>query len=219
MEVRFLPLWRAHEATGTVVVVDVLRAFTTAACAVDQGVVSIRLVREVEEAIGLRTRGIVDLVLGEVDGLPVEGFDLSNSPADLTDRDLTGARLAMRTSAGTQGAVLAEGATRLVTGAFVNARATADALRDAHTVTFVLTGVSDGREGDEDRALAEYVSAMLEGACPDPAPFLARVRSSDHGRRFGADLPFQDVVLACDVDRYGRALEINREKDGLVIRA
>lgn len=212
-----LPLDRADDAVGTVVVIDVLRAYTTAAFAVDGGAASIRLVTDVDEAIALRERGVVDLVLGEVGGHPVAGFDLSNSPAEIATADVAGQRLAMRTSAGTRGAVAATGATRLLTGAFVNAGATADALRGDVVVTFLLTGESLGRDGDEDRALADYLTALVQGDDPAPAPYLDRVRRSDHGRRFGDDLPAADLELACDVDRFARALEIVRRGEEHVI--
>lgn len=214
-----LPLARAAEATGTVVVVDVLRAFTTVPHALASGAVSIRLVAEVAEATRLRERGEVDLALGEVGGHPVAGFDLSNSPAQVAGTDLAGRRLAMRTSAGTRGAVASTGATRLLTGAFVNASATARALRADPSVTFLLTGESEGRDGDEDRALADYVTALLRGGTPDPAPYLARVAGSDHGRRFGDDLPRRDLELACEVDRFAAAVEIHRRGAVLLVEA
>ncbi len=212
-----LPLARAAEATGTVVVIDVLRACTTMAHALDRGASSIRLVAGVDEAIALRQQGVVDLVMGEVGGLPVDGFDLSNSPAEVAGADLAGKRLAMRTSAGTQGAVGATGATRLLTGAFVNAGATAEALRGDEVVTFLVTGESEGRDGDEDRALADYLQALVMGERPAVEPYLARIRASDHGRRFGEDLPLPDLELACEVDRFDRALEIQRHDDVLLV--
>jgi len=218
-DIRQLPLARAAEATGTVVVVDVLRAFTTVPHALARGAASIRLVAEVQEAMQLREQGVVDLAMGEVGGRPVDGFDLSNSPAQVAGTDLTGRRLAMRTSAGTQGAVTATGATRLLTGAFVNASATAAALRSDPSVTFLITGESEGRDGDEDRALADYVTALLQGTEPDPGPYLTRVAASDHGRRFGADLPQQDLELACELDRFDAAVEIHRRGDALFVEA
>lgn len=215
-EIRSLPLAQGAEAAGTVVVIDVLRAFTTVAHALDRGAASIRLVADVEEALELRERDVVDLVLAEEGGHPVEGCDLSNSPAEIARTDLHGQRLAMRTSAGTQGVVAADRATRMLTGAFVNAGATAAALRGADLVTFLITGESHGRDGDEDRALADYVTALLQGLEPDPAPFVQRVRASDHGRRFGDDLPHRDLEMACEVDRFAAAIEIRR-RDGVPV--
>ena len=54
----------ARDARGTVVIIDVFRAFTTAAIAFDRGAREIVLVAEVEEALDLRRRGIGDLLMG-----------------------------------------------------------------------------------------------------------------------------------------------------------
>jgi hypothetical protein len=43
--------------------------------------------------------------MGEVGGLPPEGFDFGNSPTRILEHDLTGMTLIQRTGAGTQGAV------------------------------------------------------------------------------------------------------------------
>ena len=51
---------------GTVVIVDVFRAFTTASIAFSWGADRILLVAQVEEALDLRGRGLGDLCMGEV---------------------------------------------------------------------------------------------------------------------------------------------------------
>lgn len=52
----FVPSWRAAEARGAVVVVDVLRAFTTAAYAFAAGARRIWLVESVEHGLTLKAR-------------------------------------------------------------------------------------------------------------------------------------------------------------------
>ncbi|MEJ2353582.1 MAG: 2-phosphosulfolactate phosphatase [Anaerolineales bacterium] len=95
---------------GTVVVIDVLRAFTTAAYAFWAGAADITLVATVAEALALRKAKPEMLIMGEVDGLPVEGFDFSNSPTEIAGQDLAGRHLVQRTSSGTQGVVLSRNA-------------------------------------------------------------------------------------------------------------
>src|SRR5262249_59137705 len=81
MEIRLASLLRgAQEAEGTAIIIDVFRAFTTAAVAFDRGAEQIVLVAEVEEALALRRRGVGHLCLGEVDGKRPPGFDFGNSP-------------------------------------------------------------------------------------------------------------------------------------------
>src|SRR5919106_6937592 len=104
MEIRLGSLVRdAREAEGTVIIIDVCRAFTTAAIAFDHGATQITLVAEVEEALDLHDRGIGDLLMGEVDGKRPEGFDFGNSPYEISQVDLTGKTLVQSTRAGTVG--------------------------------------------------------------------------------------------------------------------
>ena len=55
MEIRLASLLQgAQEAAGTTIIIDVFRAFTTAAVAFDRGATQIVLVAEVDEALDLR---------------------------------------------------------------------------------------------------------------------------------------------------------------------
>ncbi|MEI8309290.1 MAG: 2-phosphosulfolactate phosphatase, partial [Verrucomicrobiota bacterium] len=64
------------------VVIDVLRAFSTAAVALDRGAVEIYPVLDVAEAFARRAREPELVLMGETDCRPVPGFDLGNSPVD-----------------------------------------------------------------------------------------------------------------------------------------
>jgi phosphosulfolactate phosphohydrolase-like enzyme len=59
----------------------------------------------VEEALGIESTIPNAKAMGEVRGLPPEGFDFGNSPTRILEHDLTGITLVQRTGAGTQGAV------------------------------------------------------------------------------------------------------------------
>ena len=70
MEIRLLSLLEgARQAEGTVVIIDVYRAFTTAAVAFSRGADKIILVAEIEEALELRRQGKGELCVGEVGGI------------------------------------------------------------------------------------------------------------------------------------------------------
>jgi 2-phosphosulfolactate phosphatase len=209
-------------ATGTVVAIDVIRAFTTAAFALAAGARDIVPVGTVEQALDLRARFPGALLMGEVDGYPIEGFDFGNSPSALLGQNLTGRRLIQRTSAGTQGLVLSARAGALFAGSLVCAAATARAIaRSAPaSVTLVATGVFPGRDGDEDIACADYLTALLHSEPIDRAALVRRVRESDSGRLFAdpADpvFPASDLELCTDLDRFDFALRVER-CDGLLV--
>src|SRR6516164_10383918 len=119
----------AKRATGTVAVIDVFRAFTTAAVALANGASSIVIVRTVDEALALREAGIGQICMGEVRGRAPPSFDFGNSPFEISGVDFHGKTIIQRTSAGTQGIVAAANqADRLYAASLVTAEATVRAL-------------------------------------------------------------------------------------------
>jgi 2-phosphosulfolactate phosphatase len=220
MKIQQATLATCSQATGTVVAIDVIRAFTTAAFAFAAGAQDILLVGEVEEALALRQRFRGSLAMGEVGGRRPDGFDLGNSPSALMGLDLRGRRIIQRTSAGTQGVVRSLRAEALLAGSFVCAGATVRYLQHLNpaSVTFVVTGAGFGAEGDEDAACADYAAMLLQGETPDIQPFLRRVRDSTDGRFF-AEIPprfsMSDLDCCLSVDRFDFAMVVER-MDGLL---
>src|SRR5438309_3319121 len=79
----------AARAIGTVAVIEVFRAFTTAAVALANGASRIVMVRTVEEAMALRDAGAGagQICMGEVHGRAPDGFDFGNSPFEISSVD------------------------------------------------------------------------------------------------------------------------------------
>jgi len=224
MLTRKVTLQQCAQARGVVVVVDVLRAFTTAAYAFAGGAAEIILVGTVPEAFAMRARFPDALLMGEVEGLPIAGFDFGNSPWQISQADLRGRRLIQRTSAGVQGVVLCTEATTILTAGFCNAAATARYLKRLAPagVTFVITGRPRPEEGDEDEACADYVAALLAGAGkPAVEPYLRRVRESPAGRVFAdpdrPEFSAADLEYALQVDRFDFAMCVER-RAGLLVQ-
>jgi 2-phosphosulfolactate phosphatase len=119
----------ARQATGVVVVIDVMRAFTTAAYAFAAGIDEIDLVATVEEALT-----IPGFRMGEVGGRLIPGFDHNNSPSGLRGRRLSG-RAVLRTGSGSLCVAEATQATEVWLGSLVVASATTRALADRNEVT------------------------------------------------------------------------------------
>ncbi len=225
MEIRLYSLLEgAQQAEGTVVIIDVYRAYTTAAVAFEQGAEKIILVAEIEEALELRRRGAGDLCLGEVGGIRPDGFDLGNSPFEVGQVDLTGKRLIQSTRAGTVGAAAATRAERLYTGSLVIAAATARAIQqtDPERVSIVAMGNGGLVRTDEDEQCALYLRNLLEGRQPDPEAVRSLVLSGGESMKF-AD-PSQphyhpeDRERALQVDSCDFAIVVEREEGLLVAR-
>src|SRR5262245_55253048 len=168
----------ATHAVGTTVVVDVFRAFTTAAIALSRGARRILIVDTLEKAWALRSSGAADCCIGERGSIKLPGFDFGNSPAELAGADVAGKTLVQTTSNGTAGIIAAQGANRIYSGAFVTAEATVRAIlrHKPAVVTLVAIGRSNGTvRADEDELCALYLRARLEGCQPDVASVRALV--------------------------------------------
>jgi 2-phosphosulfolactate phosphatase len=80
------------ELHGAVVVIDVLRSFTTCAFAFAGGAIEALLVGSLAAVHALRRRYPDALAIGAVGGgAPAEGMDIGNSPSQVVRLDLGGA--------------------------------------------------------------------------------------------------------------------------------
>ena len=214
----------AQEAVGTAVVIDVFRAFTTAAVAFARGAREIVLVAEVEEALALRERGVGQLCMGEVAGIKPDAFDYGNSPYELETVDLTGKTIIQSTRAGTVGATAASAADKLYLGSFVTAAATVRAVQQQRpaVVSLVAMGYASRQRADEDEQCALYLRNCLQGRRPDPEAVRKLVLAGHEAQKYDdpAQPQFrpQDKDLALDIDRYAFALPVTREEGLLVAR-
>jgi len=203
----------ARAATGVVVVIDVMRAFTTAAYAFGAGVDAIELVATVEEA--LATSGFR---MGEVGGRLIPGFDHNNSPSRLVGRRL-GGRAVMRTGSGTRCVAEAVNASEIWLGSLVVASATTRALADRREVTFVASGAP--HEGEEDVACAELMVACLQGVVPSREAVVSRVvgsRAAARHRAGDSDFPPEDIDCAVAIDAFDFAMKAERAGDRWIAR-
>ncbi|PKO94613.1 MAG: 2-phosphosulfolactate phosphatase [Betaproteobacteria bacterium HGW-Betaproteobacteria-10] len=212
-------------ADDTVIVIDVLRSFTTAAVALAKGANAVYAVEGVSAAMTLASRIKNAVSAGAViGGDPAPGFTFGNSPAQLMAADLTGKTVVLSTAAGVRGLQRFRRAQSLYAGSLVCAQATAAAIRatGADEVCFVITGDWVDRDGDEDIACADYLESLLRGEPAAPEIFAQRVRNSDFGQRFAAgtwpNLPLADLELSAQPDLFGFAMRVNREGEHLVIR-
>ena len=218
MEIRVGSLVRdAWEAEGTAIIIDVFRAFTTAAIAFDRGADRITLVAEVEEALELQRRGGVDALMGEVDGKRPEGFDYGNSPYEVSQVDFNGKAIVQSTRAGTVGVAAAANADAIYLGSLAVAEATVKAvLADDPLVVSIIAMGDRGRfRSDEDEHCALYLRNLLEGRRPDPEAVRSLVLSGGDTVKFFDDSQPQyhpqDVDLALEVNKYPFAMKVTRE--------
>jgi 2-phosphosulfolactate phosphatase len=204
-------------STGTAVIIDVFRAFTTAAFCVAAGAREIVLVATPEEAFAIRDREPSVFLTGEVGGQPIAGFDAGNSPSQIVALDLSGRRVVQRSSSGTQGVVAAVGCDEVVLGSLVIATATARYVRSrGRDVCLVAMGDGGSLPNAEDVLCARVLEAQLLGVPIDAAPLIAGLPQW-RNPQWPWWFPKRDAELATEVDRFDFALPVARDEAGLLV--
>ncbi|MQA90618.1 MAG: 2-phosphosulfolactate phosphatase family protein [Gemmatimonas sp.] len=148
----------------TVVVLDVLRASTSIVEALSAGAKSIFPVASIEEALRLANNFGRDEVLlaGERRCLPIEGFDLGNSPTEYTRERVAGKILVMTTTNGTAAMSLTTSAARVFIGSMLNLRAVVAELVRTDSDPVLLCAGRETHFSLEDAACAgEFASRIM----------------------------------------------------------
>jgi 2-phosphosulfolactate phosphatase len=210
----------ARNARGTVVIIDVFRAFSVACYAFANGASRIIPVGDIEHAQELRDNDAELVLVGERGGRKLDGFDYGNSPTEILGADLAGRTLIHTTHAGTQGIVNAHRADTILTGSFVNAAATARQIRSNHPaqVTLVRMGLEATRHSDEDDLCAQYLAALIRDEEFDVSSIRSTLLNSPFSKRFFDPAkpwsPASDFDLCLEIDRFDFAIRVSRDGKG-----
>jgi len=173
------------------VVVDVLRATSTIVEALANGAHSVYPVSSIEAAVELAQKiGREDLLLcGERKGLPIDGFDLGNSPREYTPERVEGKTLIMTTTNGTPALLATTSAERALVASFLNLSAVVAELVGSGTpVTIIASGREKRFSLDDAVAAGALVSGIVGAREPNE---LGRGADSpdDGGEEAPAHLP------------------------------
>ncbi|HUG41982.1 MAG TPA: 2-phosphosulfolactate phosphatase [Longimicrobiales bacterium] len=217
------------ELPDRVVVIDVLRATSTLVEALANGAKAVFPVATADDAarIALSIGRDSVLLCGERKGLPIEGFDLGNSPLEFTRETVADLSLVMTTTNGTRTFLAvaerrggkADGEAGLILAAsFLNLGAVVDRLAGADGPTAVVCAGREGRFALEDavcagalvRRLAEgggalerndaaaAAAALAQRHLPKLPALLAGTAAGSHLRSIGLE---DDVTFCGTVDR------------------
>ena len=146
------------------VVIDVLRATTTIAWALQNGAEAVQAFADLDE---LRSQSdqwpqASRLLLGERGGCMLEGFDLGNSPVAVTPELVQGKRLFMSTTNGTRALQRVRDVACVVTAALPNRRAVAERLlANKHRWILILGSGWEGAYSLEDSLAAGAIADLL----------------------------------------------------------
>lgn len=158
--------WRAlnagHLAASACAVIDVIRATSTIVTALAHGAESVQPVAGIEEALLLKKQHPGALLAGERGGRALPGFDLGNSPLEVTTERVQGRRIILTTTNGTQALAACRGARAVVVASLLNLDAVAAKLRDLGPPWTILCAGHEGDFGMDDALVAGALAEALE---------------------------------------------------------
>jgi 2-phosphosulfolactate phosphatase len=218
----------AKTARGMAVIIDVFRAFSCTALMFSLGIKKSILVGEPHDARALKHRHQDYILVGEMGGLPIEGFDLGNSPSEILSQKssfFSGKTAVQRTSAGVQGALTAlEVADEVLVAGYNVARATAKYIlsKQPAQVSLVAMGWDMKEQAPEDNWCARYIAYLLgQGEYNHDLAMREIVFNKTAQRFLGPDeakFPPEDPVLCLQRDVYNYALIAQHEHNAVIIR-
>jgi len=209
IDVAFAPndVAAADVAGRAVVVIDVLRATTTICAALAHGARAVIPVADTQEAS--RLLQALDrpnvLLAGERQLEPIPGFQLGNSPREMTREVVGGKTLVMKTTNGTGALLATAGAREVVVGAMVNLTLVGERALALHAEHGSLLVLCAGREtgfGLDDAYVAgRIVQAALGGKRTRKGLNDSAIAALDLVRRYG-----ERVERVFGLSRAGREL-------------
>lgn len=200
-------------------VIDVIRAFTTAYHAFEQGANRIWPVATAEEAFALKQKMPNALLAGEVDALPIAGFDFGNSPWEVSQAELTSKPLIMRTTNGVIATLNAQPCAHLLVTGLASASATAKAITALAPSQVVL--VASHPTGDEDVACAQYIKGLLGGNGISAEEAQERTLNAKAAAKFfnqsNPRLRPADIEMAAQCDIASFAMRVHHDNEQIFI--
>ena len=175
----------------TVFVIDILRATTSMCAALSHGARALIPVASTEEALRLaQTIGSTDVLLaGEKDCVRIPGFQLGNSPLEMTEGAVRGKTIIVTTSNGTKALLACQGASSVFPSAAVNLGVAAEKAREVLRSDRHILILCAGRNGafslDDAYCAGRLIAAILGDRKPRRGLNDAAIACLDLVRRYG----------------------------------
>lgn len=223
-----LPLFDFSESL--VVIIDIFRATSTIAAAMDNGAKKIVPVDNVEECIRLGKEIENSITAGERNGQVVEGLEYGNSPSAYPGDFVNGKTLVLTTTNGTRLLHKVKDAPEVLSGAFLNLGATANYIKSQDRNVLLACASWKDRFNLEDtlfagalyQALGEHAgtscdstigaSELYNRAKDDLFGFLKQGSHFDRLSKYGLQ---DDLKYCCQINQHNNL--IRYENESLII--
>ncbi|NNG17595.1 MAG: 2-phosphosulfolactate phosphatase [Gemmatimonadales bacterium] len=206
-----------HLVGHTAIVIDILRATTTMCAALHHGAKAVVPTGSPDQArttAQLFEKHAV-LLAGEQHAVPIPGFDLGNSPRDMTRQRVEDKTVVMSTTNGTQALLAAASARAVYPGAACNFSLLATLARQTLEADGTLVILCAGRAGasglDDAYCAGRLVMAALNGRDAPEGLSDAAIAAVQLARRFGLgwDVPLRLSAAGRHLERLGLGADID----------
>jgi len=195
-----------------VVVIDVFRAFTTAAYVLERHPATYMLTTKSTVISRLAKKFKDPLLIGKSEKGANLTYDIPNSPTRLGDVKVMGRNVLHRTEAGAKGVFLAGNADIILVASLVNAEATVKYIKSLSNAKVTIWPM--GHEGTipslEDDICAKYIKALINGKKINLAKFVLELKEGPGKYFFGKDqwqYPYQDFDRCLEIGRFNFAIK------------
>ncbi|MEM0994053.1 MAG: 2-phosphosulfolactate phosphatase [Bacteroidota bacterium] len=206
-------------AADATVIIDVLRAGTTAHYLFKHSIKSLTLVPDQDTAFSLKDKNT--LLIGEAGGIKIEGFDFGNSPYRIQEEDsaLDHKKIVFLTSNGTKALLNNFHSKTVLFCGLVNVKASVAYLKQQKLQTIHL--IASHPSSEDDLACADYMKALLQETPYDLKTVINRIQLSESAFKFHhqTDLfPAEDLEIACmEERRIGYVLKAQKKGDAIYL--
>ena len=240
IEVALLPGQTTGDSRALYIVVDVLRASSSIVTLLERGAARVVPTASIEDARSLKSQLVDHLLCGERDGLPPEGFDYGNSPAEFARADLAGSAAILATSNGTRILAALADAPVVLVGCLLNrtacARAALELARERGLDISVVCSAAYGGSAfvlEDALGAGAIVDAVMAAnpalVCGDAARFArdafvsasrdlaAAVASAHHARELSEAGFGEDVAYCARLDVSAVVPVVERGEGGVLV--
>ncbi len=214
---RYSLLKGSLEARGVTVIIDVFRAFTCEPLLYYYGVNKIILEHDIEKCRATKGNYIL---IGENNEVPIDGFDLTNSPSFIMKKGrdyFFKKNIIHRTTSGIKGALNAfENSEEVLLASFVNARATAEYIKNCNPelVSIVAMGIRSIEKAPEDEFCGNYIESLLTGKNYDYINAIYNILINETAQKFLRGdkpyLPKEDPIICLQHDVFDFVLAVRK---------
>ena len=217
----------ARSAEGLTVIIDVFRAFSCEPLFFHFNAQKVILEADPQKALALRRSNPSYILVGEINGIPMEGADMGNSPSEIVlkgENYFTNKTVIHRSTAGVTGVTAAfKNTDQIYLGSFMLAQSLAAYILELNPAQVTLVAMGDGAKwpAPEDEACADYLEHLLTGKAYDPVKTLREVVFQPTAQQFiqgkMACLPNEDPLFCLQRDLFDFVLTVRYENNQLQV--